>query len=299
MTPIPKHTALILEGGGMRGVYTAGVLRFFMERQLWFPYVIGVSMGACNGSNYVSRQPERNRVVNIRFVRDSRFLSYRRLLSGGELFGMPFIFDTIPNNLVPFDAETFLNSEQRFVSVAVDCMTGAAVYFEKKDVEDKTTFLTILQAGCALPLIQKPVRINGQWLMDGGIADSVPLGKSVADGNTRHVLILTQPAGYRKTRSRLAVMLRVRYPRFRGLIRALERRHDMYNQTMDRIDALEDAGKILVIRPKAALGIGRAERNQDKLYAVDDMGYRDAADRLEDTQQYLSADEQVTAAGLY
>ena len=273
----------------MRGVYTAGVLRFFMERQLWFPYVIGVSMGACNGSNYVSRQPERNRIVNIRFVRDSRFLSYRRLLTGGELFGMPFIFDTIPNRLVPFDAETFLNSEQRFVSVAVDCMTGAAVYFEKKDLEDKHAFLKILQAGCALPLIQKPVRVNGQWLMDGGIADSVPIEKSIADENQRHVLVLTQPRGYRKTKSRIVGMLRLRYPRFRGLIRALERRHDAYNETMERIDSLEAEGKALVIRPKEQLGVGRAERSKQKLYAIDDLGHRDAADCWDHLKRYLPA----------
>ena len=140
-----ERTALILEGGGMRGVYTAGVLRFFMDQNLYLPYVIGVSMGACNGANYVAHQPERNRIVNIRYVSDSRFISYRRLLLGGELFGMRFIFDTIPNALVPFDFETFLASKQRFIATVFDCQTGEAVYFDKVGLS-KNDLTKILQA---------------------------------------------------------------------------------------------------------------------------------------------------------
>ncbi len=145
-------TGLILEGGGMRGVYTSGVLRFFMDRRLYLPYVIGVSMGACNGANYTARQPERNRIVNIRFVNDRRFISFRRLLTEGELFGTKFIFDEIPNHLVPFDFETFRRSKQRCIITATDCHTGEAVYYDKDEIGDDV--LKILQAGCALPLVQ-------------------------------------------------------------------------------------------------------------------------------------------------
>ncbi len=139
----PKDTALVLEGGGLRGVYTSGVLRYFMDRNLKFPYVIGVSMGACNGANYVSMQPERNRIVNIRYANDGRYLSYTRLLLDGELFGMRFLFDSIPNKLVPFDFETFRKSEQRFVAAATDCETGEPVYFDKDRPDGE--MMTVLQ----------------------------------------------------------------------------------------------------------------------------------------------------------
>jgi len=283
---VDEQIALILEGGGLRGNYTAGVLRLFMERGIRLPYVIGVSIGACNGSNYVSGQIERSRIVNTRFVRDRRFLSYRRLLRRGELFGMPFIFDTIPNVLVPFDYETFAQSPQRFVVTTTDCESGAAVYFEKSAL-NRTGLMRVLQAGCSLPLIQRPVPYNGRILMDGGLADPLPLEKSLADGNTRQVVVLTRPRGYRKRPSALAGLLRLRYPRYRGLYQALRQRHARYNQTMANIDRLERAGKVFTIRPPAALGVQRAERDQAKLFHIFDQGYRDAAACFAALQDFL------------
>jgi len=268
-------TALILEGGGLRGNYTAGVLRFLMDAGLHFPYVIGVSIGACNGSNYVARQPERNRVVNTRYVRDRRFLSYRRLFAGGGLFGMGFVFGTIPLQLVPFDFERFFASRQRHITTVTDCATGEPRYYEK-DHLGRREFLRILQAGCSLPLLQKPVSFDGLVLMDGGIADPVPLRKSMADGNIRHVLILTQPCGYRKQASLLTRLIRLRYARYPGLGRVLADRHHHYNATMQWIDDLERKKEIVTIRPRASLAVSRAERNQDKLYAIYDQGYNDA-----------------------
>ncbi|MDM8539879.1 patatin family protein [Desulfococcaceae bacterium HSG9] len=279
-------TGLILEGGGMRGVYTSGVLRFFMDRRLYLPYVIGVSMGACNGANYVARQPERNRIVNIRFVNDRRFISYRRLLIKGELFCTKFIFDEIPNRLVPFDFKTFRQSRQRCIITAIDCHTGKAVYYDKDEIGDDV--LKILQAGCALPLVQKPVHYKGRVLMDGGIADSVPLHKSIADGNRRHIIILTQPEGYRKKRSRAAGLLRRRYPEYKGLCNAFAVRHEKYNATIARIEQLQKKGEIFAIRPLRPLGIKRAERNQAKLYAAYDRGYADAENCYDDLCPYLS-----------
>jgi predicted patatin/cPLA2 family phospholipase len=271
-----KGTGLILEGGGLRGNYTAGVLRFFVDKGLFFPYVIGVSIGACNGSNYVARQPERNRIVNTRYVRDPRFLSYRRLLTGGGLFGMAFVFGTIPLQLAPFDFERFFASDQRHITTATDCVTGQPCYFEK-DHLGPADFLRVLQAGCSLPLLQKPVRFNGRVLMDGGLADPIPLRKSMADGNSRHVLILTQPRGYHKKASPLAGLIRLRYGHFPGLVGAFADRHRRYNDTIQCIDDLERKKAIFTIRPAASLSVGRAERNKDKLYAVYDQGYNDAA----------------------
>jgi predicted patatin/cPLA2 family phospholipase len=270
-----EHGALILEGGGLRGVYTSGVLRLFMDKGIYFPYVIGVSMGACNAANYVSRQPERNRIVCTRYVNDPRYISYARLLLRGELFGMKFIFDTIPRSLVPFDLDTFMNNNVICITVVTDCDTGKALYYEKKELGED--YIKILQASNSLPFIAKPVHYKGRTLMDGGLSDSVPIRKSIDDGNKRNVLVLTRPKGYRKKRYRLLRLAAIRYSRYKGLCEALASRHIIYNETMDFIDQLEQRGELLVIRPRLPLDAGRAERNKDKLYSTYDQGYSDAS----------------------
>lgn len=270
------HGALVLEGGGLRGIYTSGVLRFFMDKGILFPYVIGVSMGACNAANYVSRQPERNRIVSIRYVNDARYLSYCRLLIRGELFGMKFIFDTLPRSLVPFDFTTFMENDVKCFTVVTDCETGEALYYEKNELGED--YLKVLQASNSLPFVAKPVHYNGLILMDGGLSDAVPIKKSIDDGNEKNVLILTRPKGYRKKRPRFVRFASLRYPRYKGLINALARRHTTYNETMDFIDQLEHQGGVFVIRPRLALNVGRAERNKDKLYAAYDQGYSDASE---------------------
>jgi len=282
-----SKTGLVLEGGGMRGVYTAGVLRYFMDRNFYLPYVIGVSMGACNGANYVARQPERNRIVNIHYVQDRRFLSYQRLFFGGELFGMQFIFDTIPNELVPFDYETFLGSAQQFIMTVFDCETGETVYFDKTGL-NKSELMIIFQAGTSLPLVQKPVFYQGRVLMDGGIADAVPIQKSISDDNQRHVIVLTQPKGYRKKPSKIAWLVRRRYSQYTGLARGMAERHIRYNETMELIDRLEAEGKVFVIRPGRALAVSRVERNSHKLYTVYNQGYAEAKACYDNLCYYLS-----------
>ncbi len=279
------QTGLVLEGGGLRGVYTSGALRFFMEKKLYFPYVVGVSMGACNAANYLSRQLERNRIVNIEFVRDRRYLSRLRLLLGGELFGMDFIFNTIPNQLVPFDYRRFADAEEKFWIVATDCHSGTPVYYEKATLGKD--FMTALRASCSLPFISKPVSFAGRVLMDGGIADALPVGKSIADGNERHVLILTRPPGYRKKPFPLAGLTGLFYPRFNGLRQAISRRHLLYNRAMDHIDSLVRDGSAFVIRPSRDLGVGRAERDQDRLNQTFEQGYADARSSFSALEGFL------------
>jgi len=273
------QVGLVLEGGGLRGVYTSGVIRFFFDKGIVFPYVVGVSMGACNGANYISRQPERNRIVNIKFVNDSRYLSYRRLLLKGELFGMHFIFNTIPFSLVPFDRDSFHHNEAKFVIGVTDCETGDAVYYEKSELGDGA--MKIFTATCSLPFLAKPVHYKGRIYMDGGLSDPVPIEKSMTDGNTKHVLILTRPKEYRKKPSHLYLLARLRYPRFRGLHKALAVRHKKYNETMDMVDELEKAGRAITIRPSKVIGAARVERNKEKLFAAYDQGYEDASLRYE------------------
>lgn len=281
-----EHAALVLEGGGLRGVYTSGVLRFFVDRGIFFPYVIGVSMGACNAANYVSRQPERNRIVNIRYVNDSRYISYWRLLIKGELFGMKFIFDTIPRSLVPFDFRTFMESKVRCITTVTDCETGEARYYEKGEVGED--YLKILQASCSLPFLAKPVYYQGKTLMDGGLSDSVPIRKSIADGNTKNVVVLTRPKGYRKKPAHHIRLAHIRYPRYKGLCEALATRDAGYNETMDFVDQLEKQGEVFVIRPWFDLNVGRAERNKDNLYAAYDTGYADASECYTALYSYLN-----------
>jgi predicted patatin/cPLA2 family phospholipase len=279
---------LILEGGGLRGIYTSGVLRLLMDEDVFLPYVIGVSMGACNGANYVSRQPERNRIVNTRYVRDRRYISYWRLLFGGDLFGMKFIFDTIPRSLVPFDFTAFMQSGVKFVTTVTDCETGEALYYEKDEVGDDC--MRILQASCSLPFMAKPVHYKKRLLMDGGLSDSVPIRKSLDDGNTKNVLILTQPKGYRKKPAHFTRLARLRYAKHKGLCNAIETRHVRYNETMDFIDQLEEQGEVFVIRPLSRLRVGRVEKNKSKLYATYDQGYDDAAACHSELRSYLTRD---------
>lgn len=281
-----KNIGLVLEGGGMRGVYTSGVLHFLMDKELWFPYVIGVSMGACNAANYISRQKERNRIVNIKYVNDSRYFSYVRLLRKGELFGMNFIFDTIPNQLEPFDFKTFRENKSLCITAVTDCSTGEALYYEKSELGN--SYFKALQASCSLPFISKPVIFNDTVLMDGGIADSIPVRKSISDGNKKNVIILTQPASYRKKPESIIRFAKKRYSAYPGLIKALESRHINYNGTIDFIEELNNQGDAFIIRPDAPLISGRIETNKSKLYKLYDQGYKDASDKYSALCSFLN-----------
>jgi predicted patatin/cPLA2 family phospholipase len=283
-----ESTGLVLEGGGLRGVFTSGVLHYLMEKEIWFPYVIGVSMGACNAASYVSRQTLRNRRVNIDFVDDQRYLSYKRLLLKGELFGMDFIFDKIPNEIVPFDYDTFKQSEQKNWLVNTDCRTGEALYFEKDQVGPD--YMKVLQASSSLPFISKPVHYKEKILMDGGLSDSIPIRKAIEHGNRKNVVILTRPKGYRKSQSKAHNLAALRYPHYKGLQLALKNRWKNYNDTMDYIDQLEKECRILVIRPSEDLSISRAERNKDKLSAGYDYGYSCMEEEYQSMCDFLEDD---------
>lgn len=277
--------ALVLEGGGLRGFFTSGVLRFFMDKYLYFSYVIGVSMGACNAANYVSRQPERNRIVNTRYLHDSRYLSYLRLLLGGELFGMDFIFDTIPNQLVPFDYQTFFSSPVTLYTVATDCHTGDAIYMEKSELGIE--YLTFLRASSSLPFIARPVPFRGKLLMDGGLSDSIPIRKALQDGADRCVIVLTREKGYRKGPAHIPLSAKWIYRKLPGVIEALKTRNQKYNETVEWIEELERQGKVFVLRPPVALDTGRAERNKDTLFLTYDAGYEEASRRWKELKEYL------------
>ncbi|WP_125153156.1 patatin-like phospholipase family protein [Clostridium rectalis] len=265
-----ENIGLVLEGGGMRGLYTAGILDFFMEKNIYFPYVIGVSMGACNATSYLSRQIGRNKVITVNYINNPKYLSYKNLFKYKSILGLDFIYNEIPNSLEPFDFQTFFNSNEELKIVATDCNTGKPVYFSHKNSED---ILTIVRASSSLPFISPIVNYKGMCLLDGGISDSIPIKKSIKDGNNKNVIILTRHKGYRKEPFKNKRLLKAVYYKYAGLINAMENRYKMYNDTLDYIDKLEKEGKVLVIRPEIHIKVSRIEKNTDKLENLYNMGY--------------------------
>ncbi|MBT2581352.1 patatin family protein [Planococcus sp. ISL-109] len=267
-------SGLILEGGGMRGVYTAGVLEYFMEKDQYFPYVIGVSAGACNAASYLSRQRGRNRSVTIDYVGHPDYISIWNFFRKRELFGMDLIFDKIPNELVPFDFERFRAAKERFFIGTTDCLTGDSVYFEKSECVDD--ILPIIRASSSLPYMSQAMYHGDRYLMDGGISDPIPIRKALADVVDKAIIILTKEKGYRKKPSQFTKTTRYLYRDFPGLTQALERRWQLYNETLEEIEQLEEEHKIFVIRPSQSFKVRRAERNVARLEQLHELGYSDA-----------------------
>ncbi|OYD59200.1 patatin family protein [Fictibacillus aquaticus] len=289
------NCGLVLEGGGMRGVYTAGVLDVFMERDLYLPYVIGVSAGACNATSYLSRQHGRNRTVNVDYITHPEYLSYKNwLFKKKGLFGMDFIFDDLPNKHVPFDFESFNKSTEKFVIVATDCHSGNPVYYEKS--EHLPHMLTLLRASASLPFMAPVITYQDMHLLDGGISDPVPVKRAVQDGFLRNVIVLTQNKGYRKKKPRMTWLIKKKYPQYEGLFTALVNRYEKYNETLDYIEHEEEKGNVFVIRPSAKLDVGRIERSPAKLSALYDQGRIDTIEAFEGLSDWLShTKEKITS----
>jgi len=286
-----NNVGLVLEGGGMRGVYTAGVLDVFMENNLLFPYVIGVSAGACHGTSYISNQMGRNKRVNTEYLSHPDYLSYKNLVRKKQLFGMDLIFDTIPNELDPFDFETFFESEQQLMIGTTDVMTGKPVYFDKNDFVENDDLLKIVRASSSLPLMAPIVEFNTYQLLDGGIADPIPLKKSEMDGYHKNVVILTRNEGYVKKKSRSSWLLNRQFKEYPNLAKAVADRHSVYNDQIAYIEEQERKGNVFVIRPTQKLVVGRIERNRERLVNLYEQGYEDAKKQIEALQEFLQIEK--------
>lgn len=284
-----KKTGLILEGGGMRGIYTAGVLDVLMEENLYFPYVIGVSAGACHAISYVSKQKHRSKNAVLRFIDDPRYISRKNLILKGSIMDMDFIFNDIPNKYEFFDYDTFFDHDIRCIVVVTDGNTGEAVYLDAKAKRDREYLSNIVRASSSIPLLTKPVWIDGIPFLDGGMADSVPLRKSVEDGNTKHIVVLTKPFGYRKSPSKVEWFYRKKYKDNPKLAQVLIHRYTYYNQTMSELDELERLKNILVIRPSQDAHVGRMEKNKKKLTDLYELGCKDAKEKLDEIRNYIKA----------
>lgn len=267
---IERNTGLVLEGGGMRGVFTSGVLDAFMKHGVYFRYVVAVSAGACNGMSYISRQPRRARLSNIDFLAQYGYIGWRHLLTQGCIFDQELLYDKFPNEYLPFDFDTFFQWSATFEMVTTNCLTGQAEYLTESN--DRQRSLDIVRASSSLPYVSKIVKVDGIPMLDGGIVDSIPVMRAIETGHPQNVVILTRNKGYRsKGRDRkIPHFIYKNYPRLRV---ALSRRVAAYNEQLELVERLEELGKIVCIRPQRPMEVGRMEKDTDKLERLYQEGF--------------------------
>ena len=279
-------TGLIMEGGAMRGMFTAGVIDVLMEAGVCFDGAIGVSAGAVFGCNYKSRQIGRVIRYNKTYCQDPRYVSFRSLLRTGDIYGEEFCYHELPDRLDPFDVKTYEENPIDFYVVCTDVETGKPVYHNclKGDAED----IQWMRASASMPALSRFVNLDGHMLSDGGTADSIPVRFFESIGYERNVVILTQPEGYVKKPNQLLPLLRILLRKNPALIQALENRHERYNETISYIKKQELSGNLLVIRPEAALNIGAVERHPEELERVYQLGRKEGEKRLAEVEEFLA-----------
>lgn len=267
---IERNTGLVLEGGGMRGVFTSGVLDAFMKHGVYFRHVVAVSAGACNGMSYISRQPRRARLSNIDFLTQYGYIGWRHLLRQGCIFDQELLYDKFPNEYLPFDFDTFFQWSATFEMVTTNCLTGQAEYLTESN--DRQRSLDIVRASSSLPYVSKIVRVDGIPMLDGGIVDSIPVMRAIETGHPQNVVILTRNKGYRsKERDRkIPPFVYKKYPRLRV---ALSRRVAAYNEQLELVERLEELGKVVCIRPQRPMEVGRMEKDISRLERLYQEGF--------------------------
>lgn len=278
-------TGLVLEGGGMRGLFSAGVMDVMLEHGIRFDGIVGVSAGATFGCNYKSHQLGRVLRYNIRFKDDPRYMGLRSLLRTGDLVGAEFSYHTLPNELDVFDFDTFINDPAEFHVVCTDVETGEPVYHRIDDMDDEG--LDWIRASASMPLVSRPVSLGGHLLLDGGISDSIPLRYFQGQGFDRNVVILTQPKGFFKRRTKLMPLFHLFMRRYPAIVQAMSRRHLMYNDELSYLDEQERRGNILLICPQDTLPIGRTEQKEAKMRHVYGMGRQTGKDMIQTIKDFL------------
>ena len=276
---------LILEGGAMRGMFTAGVIDVMMENGIEFDGAIGVSAGAAFGCNYKSRQIGRAIRYNMRFCNDPRYCGLRTLLKTGDLYSKDFCYKEVPLKHDIFDFETYKNNPMEFYVVCTDVETGKPVY-KKCDNFDNNNFEWI-RASASMPIVSNIVEIDGTKLLDGGVADSIPIRYFESIGYDKNVVILTQPRGYKKNKSRLMPAINLILRKYPKLVEALKNRHIDYNNSTDYIFQKEKNGDLMVICPKEKIHVGKVEHDPNKLKIAYEMGRETAIEMIGDIKEYL------------
>lgn len=280
-----KKTGLVLEGGAMRGIFTAGVTDIMMENGIDFDGVIGVSAGAAFGCNYKSKQNGRAIRYNLKFCNDKRFCSVQSLIKTGDMFGAEFCYHELPSKHDIFDTKTFEENPQEFYVVCTDVITGKPVYkrLDKAEYND----LEWIRASASMPLASRIVEIDGYKLLDGGISDSIPLAYFQKIGYEKCVVILTQPKGYIKIPSKSIYAAKLMLRKYPELIKTLENRPEVYNKQVKYIRNEEKKGNVFVIAPEEKLPVNRVEHDADKLRAVYEIGRKIGKNRLNDLKAFL------------
>lgn len=265
-----QNMGLVLEGGGMRGVFTCGVLDYFMDKGIEFPYGVGVSAGACNGLSYMSHQRGRARYSNIELLDKYHYIGLKYLWYQHSILDQKLLYELFPEEILPYDYEAYRNNPARFEMVTTNCVTGRACYLEEK--KDKIRLLAIAKASSSLPYVCPITYVDGRPMLDGGIVDSIPVERAISQGYGRNVVVLTRNRGYRKDEKDIRVPRFVykRYPRLRVV---LSNRCKAYNQQLEMVERMEDEGRIVVIRPERPVVVNRIERDIKKLTALYEEGY--------------------------
>ena len=263
-------TGLVLEGGAMRGLWSAGVTDVMMEHDIWPDGLIGVSAGAAFGCNYKSRQAGRAIRYNTRFAKDARYSGLRSLLTSGDYFNAEFGYHVVPYEYDLFDVQTFEQNPMRFFVVCTDVETGKAVYHEISHVDYDE--LEWLRASASMPVASKVVEVQGRKLLDGGVSDSIPLEHFEHAGYERNVVVLTQPLGYQKEHNRLMPLMRLSLRKYPLMVKALDERHVMYNRQLAYVAQAEQEGRCLVIRPDEKIPIGHISHDPQQMRHVYELG---------------------------
>ncbi len=280
-----KKVGLVLEGGAMRGMYTAGILDSFLDNNIKVDCILGVSAGALFGVNYCSKQKGRALRYNKKYIKDSRYMSLKSLIKTGNLVNTEFAYHEVPFKLDVFDEETYSKSKTDFYAVITNIKTGKAEY---KKLINVSVQIDELRASGSMPYVSKPVKIGNEYYLDGALADSIPVLKCKEMGYEKIIVVLTKPLSYRK-KKRPAFIAKIFYKKYPNLVNAINTRYIKYNETLDIIIDMENKKEIFVFRPSKDLKIKRIEKDTDKLQAMYDLGVKDFQDNLKALKKYLKS----------
>ena len=278
------QAGLVLEGGGMKGTYTSGVLDFFLEKGIEFSHCYGVSAGACNLCSFLSKQHGRGFKSLTEYMDNGRFCGIYSMVTDGNIINAKYAYDLVPNYLLPFDYDTYQSYSGKAYAVATNIQTGRAEYLDMMEMED---CMTAVQASASLPLVSRNIAYRGGLYLDGGIADSIPIQRSILDGNRKNVVVLTKEIGYRRKPTSHPGLIKLRYLRYPKVYELMKNRHIAYNETVEYLMRQVEKGQAFVIQPKVKNTIGRLEKDPAKMRALYESGYEDARSCFRDLIAYL------------
>ena len=275
---------LVLEGGGMKGVYTSGVLDFFLDKEIEFSSCYGVSAGACSLASFLSKQRGRAYSVSVDYMNDKEYCSVHSLLKTGDLFGADMCYHRIPDELYLYDYDTFEQYQGDFYSVVTNIETGQPEYIPIKEMH---TDIEAIRASASLPLVSRNVEYKGHYYLDGGISDAIPIKRSIESGNEKNVVIMTKEVGYRRKPASMLSLMKMKYKKYPKVYELMKDRHTNYNATLDYLEEQVKKGRVYLIQPLEPSDVGRIEKDTEKLKRLYEQGYREGERHYEGLIKYL------------